>query len=110
MFYYNEYSLLDRPDILQFTFYPRKEARRGPPNSTDYFIPVGDEVSICCRFYVHSHSSPSILFFHGNGEIASDYDDVAPIYNQRSINLFVTDYRGYGLSGGTPTFTNMVAR
>jgi len=42
VFYYNEYSLLDRPDILQFTFYPRKEARRGPPNSTDYFIPVSE--------------------------------------------------------------------
>lgn len=108
MSYYNDYSVLDKPDILQFTFHPRKEVRRGPLNSTDYFISMGDEVSICCRFYVHSHSSPSILFFHGNGEVASDYDDIAPIYNQRGINLFVTDYRGYGLSGGTPTFTNMV--
>jgi alpha-beta hydrolase superfamily lysophospholipase len=104
----NIYSILDRPEILQFTFYPRKDARRGPPNSTDYSIPVGDEVSICCRFYVHGYSSPSILFFHGNGEVVSDYDGIAPIYNQIGINLFVTDYRGYGLSGGTPTFTNMV--
>lgn len=103
------YSILDRPEILQFTFYPRKDARKGPPNSTDYLVPVGDEVSICCRFYVHGYGSPSILFFHGNGEVVSDYDGIAPIYNQIGINLFVADYRGYGSSGGTPTFTNMVS-
>ena len=102
------YSKLDRPEILQFTFYPRKEASEGPPNSTDHFVSVDNGVSVACRFYVHNHSSPSILFFHGNGEIVSDYDLIAPFYNQRGINLFVADYRGYGASGGTPTFSNMV--
>ena len=102
------YSILDTPEILQFTFYPRKESRKGPPNSTDYLIPVENGVSIGCRFYVHHPTSPSILFFHGNGEIVSDYDGIAPFYNQRGINLFVTDYRGYGSSGGIPTFTSMV--
>jgi len=102
------YSILDRPEILQFTFYPRKDVRRGPPNSNDYLVPVEDEVSIGCRFYIHHHGSPSILFFHGNGEVVSDYDSIAPLYNQRGINLFVADYRGYGSSGGIPTFTSMV--
>ena len=102
------YSLLDRPAILDFTFYPRKEVQKGLPNSTDHFTPVGDGVSVFGRFYVHSHSSPSILFFHGNGEIATDYDLIAPLYNEKGINLFAADYRGYGASGGTPTFSNMV--
>lgn len=105
---HNWYSMLDRPEILEFVFYPRKDFRKGPPDSTDYLIPVGDGVSICCRFYAHSQNSPSILFFHGNGEVVSDYDDIALIYNEKSINLFVADYRGYGSSGGTPTFTSMV--
>jgi hypothetical protein len=48
------------------------------------------------------------LFFHGNGEIASDYDDIGPLYTQAGINFFVADYRGYGLSGGEPTFTNLI--
>jgi len=109
MSYYNEYSMLDRPEILQFAFYPRKDTRRGPPNSTDYSVPVGDEVSIGCRFYVHSNSSPSILFFHGNGEVVCDYDGIAPAYNQLGINLFVAGYRGYGSSGGMPTFASMVS-
>ena len=104
-----KYSILDRPEILQFTFYPRKDARKGPPNSTDYLVPVEGGVSIGCRFYIHHRGSPSILFFHGNGEVVSDYDGIAPLYNQRGINLFVADYRGYGSSGGTPTFTSMVS-
>jgi len=102
------YSILDRPEILQFTFYLRKEDRSGPPNSIDHFVPVGDGVTISCRFYIHSPGSPSVLFFHGNGEIVNDYDAIAPFYNQIGINLFVADYRGYGASGGTPTFANTV--
>ena len=103
------YSVLDRPEILQFIFYPRKDVRRGPPNSTDYSVPMGDGTLIGCRFYVYSHGSPSILLFHGNGEVVSDYDGISPIYNQTGLNLFVADYRGYGTSGGTPTFTSMVS-
>ena len=45
---------------------------------------------------------------YGNGDVVSDYDGIAPIYNQQGINLFVTDYRGYGSSGGVPTFTSMI--
>ena len=107
--YYNYYSVLDRPEILQFVFYPRKDAKIGPLNSNDYSVPVEDKISIGCRFYIHGQSSPSILFFHGNGEVVSDYDDIADTYNKQGINLFVADYRGYGTSGGTPTFTNMVS-
>lgn len=104
----DRYSMLDQPEILQFVFYPRKDFTPGPPNSTDHSIPVEKDVSVSCRFYVHSQSSPSILFFHGNGEIANDYDYIAPIYNRQGINLCVADYRGYGSSGGTPTFKNTV--
>ena len=103
------YSILDRPEVLQFIFYPRKDVSKSPPNSTDCSVPVGEGTSIGCRFYVHSHESPSILLFHGNGEVVSDYDGIAPIYHHTGLNLFVADYRGYGASGGTPTFTNMVS-
>ena len=102
------YSILDRPEVLQFVFRPRQAFTKGPPNSTDYPIPVESGVSIGCRFYINNRSSPSILFFHGNGEVVSDYDGIAPLYNQIGINLFMADYRGYGSSGGTPSFTSMV--
>ncbi len=61
-----------------------------------------------CRFYHSQEKGPNLLFFHGNGEIVSDYDFIAPLYGDRGINLFVADYRGYGLSGGTPTTRSMI--
>jgi fermentation-respiration switch protein FrsA (DUF1100 family) len=104
-----DYSALDRPEILAFVFYPRKDFTRTPSNASDYFIPVDEGVSISCRFYVYDRSSPSILYFHGNGEVVSDHDYIAPMYNQLGINLFVADYRGYGASQGRPTLSNTVS-
>jgi len=102
------YGLLDRPEILQFVFYPRSDSSQAPPGATDHVIAVDDGAAVGCRFYTHNPGSPTILFFHGNGEVASDYDTIAPLYHQLGINLFVADYRGYGSSSGIPSFTAMV--
>jgi len=104
-----QYSLLDRPEITRYVFYPRKDSMEPPPGATDHLVPVEGNLSVSCRFYRVEGASASFLFFHGNGEVASDYDSIAPMYNSEGINLFVADYRGYGLSGGTPTFSSMVA-
>jgi hypothetical protein len=53
-------------------------------------------------------TAANILFFHGNGEIAADYDDIAALYNQLELNFLPVDYRGYGRSTGTPTVTAMM--
>ncbi len=103
-----DYAILDQPEILQFIFYPRKDFTNCPANATDLFIPVDNNISIACRFYVKDQSSSSLLFFHDNGEVVSDYDFVAPLFTGLGINLFVADYRGYGSSGGSPTFASMV--
>jgi len=104
-----DYTALDRPEFLQFVFYPRKGFTGPPPGATDHLIPVDKDVSVSCRFYVRDLDSPSVLFFHGYSEIACDYDSIAPMYLSRGMNLFVADYRGYGSSGGTPAFSSMVA-
>jgi hypothetical protein len=70
---------------------------------------VAEGVSLGCRLYVAAPQEPSILFFHGNGEIAADYDDIAPLYRRLGANLFVADYRGYGTSTGSPSFATMMA-
>jgi alpha-beta hydrolase superfamily lysophospholipase len=100
---------LDGPEVLQYIFYPRRDIRPGPENSQDYFIPVENDISLSCRFYSHSPSSPTIMFFHGNGEVLSEYDDIAPVYSKIGTNFLVVDYRGYGASGGTPTFSNLIS-
>ena len=104
-----QYSLLDCPEITGSVFYPRKDWRQPPAGATDHLIPVEEGLSVACRFYGVEGAFASILFFHGNGEIASDYDWVAPLYNGLGLNLSVADYRGYGLSGGAPTFPYIVA-
>jgi len=104
-----DYSILDRPEVLQFIFYPRRDWTSAPLGARDYLVPIESEVSIACRFYPASEDSPCILFFHGNGEVACDYDWIAPLYNQEGISLFVADYRGYGASGGQPSFSHMTS-
>ncbi len=105
-----ELSALDRPEILQFIFYPRRDLFTGftTPNVLSGSIPVDEGVSISYRFYFGNRKHPNILFFHGNGEIASDYAAIGSIFNQVGLNLFVADYRGYGSSSGTPTLSNMI--
>jgi pimeloyl-ACP methyl ester carboxylesterase len=104
-----DYSLLDQPRILGFVFYPRQDYSPPPRNAIDHSVPVEKDVSVVCRFYPAGETAPSILYFHGNGEVIYDYDWVSTFYNRLGINLFVADYRGYGQSSGMPTFSNTVA-
>jgi pimeloyl-ACP methyl ester carboxylesterase len=104
-----DYSVLDRPEILRLIFYPRRDWSSPPAGASDYLVPVEPGVSISCRFYPASAGAPCVLYFHGNGEIACDHDWIAPLYNREGIGLFVSDYRGYGRSDGTPTFSSMTA-
>ena len=104
----NEYAALDKPELVSFTFYPRQWHTTPPKNTADYVVPVGAGVSITCRFYVKDAALPSILYFHGNGEVVADQDYIAPLYHERGINLFVADYRGYGASTGSPGFSTMM--
>ena len=103
-----DYSSLDQPFLLQFIFYPRKDFTPCPKNAFDLSVAVGDNVSISCRFYTCHREWPWILYFHGNGEVVSDYDEISPLYHQKKMNLVVADYRGYGASTGTPTLTDLV--
>jgi pimeloyl-ACP methyl ester carboxylesterase len=105
-------SFLDRPEITRLIFYPRKQigSVRETEDSFSLSFYVDKDVEIVGRFYRTEkyQQAPTILFFHGNGEIATDYDFIGPSYQQMGINFFVADYRGYGLSGGEPSFSSMV--
>jgi alpha-beta hydrolase superfamily lysophospholipase len=103
-----DYSQVDHPLLLQYIFYPRKEFTPCPQNAFDLSVRVGEGISIFCRFYMGPSKGPWILFFHGNGEVVSDYDEISPLYHQKDLNLIVADYRGYGASGGVPTLTDLV--
>ncbi len=96
-------KILDQPEMLQLLFYPRQIARNPtPPGATDIDIAVATDIKIGCRLFTHSTQAPTIIFYHGNGEIVADYDDIGPIYAQQGLNFIATDFRGYGWSDGSP--------
>lgn len=105
-----DYSPLDQPEVVSRLFHPRPEwhaSDRGGP-SRDVLIPVEKDVVVGGRFHMADPRAPNILFFHGNGEIVADYDDLGPFYNRMGINFLPVDYRGYGRSTGSPTVTAMI--
>jgi len=102
-----DYSQVDHPLLLQYIFYPRKDFNPCPPNAFDLSVQVGEGIFISCRFYTGYPQGPWILFFHGNGEVVSNYDEISFLYHQANLNLIVADYRGYGVSSGVPTLTDL---
>jgi len=102
------YSIIDNSSLLMFLFYPRRQHSKPPDGAFDIAVPVEAGLEIVCRAYIGQKDKPWILYFHGNGEVVSDYDGIAPLYTGRGLNLLVTDYRGYGASGGKPAFKEMV--
>jgi pimeloyl-ACP methyl ester carboxylesterase len=66
-------------------------------------------ISLGNRLFTADKQAPTILFYHGNGEIVADYDAIGPMFMEQNMNLLVTDYRGYGWSDGTPSFSTMLA-
>ncbi len=102
------YKLIDSSPLLNFLFYPRRYHNNPPDGAFDLQVPINNEVEIVCRAYQGTMENPWILYFHGNGEVVSDYDAIAPLYRDRGLNLLVADYRGYGASTGRPTFSAMI--
>lgn len=102
------YGLLDRAGAAGI-FFPRADRRPPPPGATDERVPLDDGVALGARLYTVDPAAPTLLYFHGNGEVAPDYDDIAPMYHEAGANLCVVDFRGYGRSEGTPSFATLVA-
>ena len=101
-------SFLDQPEILKIVFYPRKShVKPLARNAKDVLIEVEKGIKVGCRYYTVGKDYSSLLYFHGNATIVDDLDAFAPLFNKVGVNLFVAGYRGYGLSNGTPTVTNM---
>ncbi len=103
-------SLLDNPLLLSVLFHPRSASRLRDerPGVTDGEVAVAEDAALGYRLYSHAPGSPIVLFFHGNGEIAPDYDGIAPMFHGAGVSLLVLDYRGYGWSSGEPKITTLL--
>ncbi|VAW34365.1 temperature sensitive supressor-like [hydrothermal vent metagenome] len=100
---------MDRPEILQILFHPRSGAESPvPARARDIDIAVAPDAVIGCRLFTAAKEAPTILFFHGNGEIVQDYNEIGPLYAGQGLNFLVTDYRGYGWSTGRPSVSALL--
>lgn len=106
----SNYSQFDHPSILPYLFYPRPEdvTSLSGEGIIELSIPVEQNISIGGKLFIAGKKAPSILFFHGNGEIVADYDDLGPLVTRMGINFIPVDYRGYGRSGGSPSVSSMM--
>jgi len=97
-------SPLDDPRLAAAPFFPRPDSAWGSdaPGAYDHVHEV-DGASIRLRVFPGPADAPAILFFHGNGETARDYDSAAADYCALPTTLVVADYRGYGPSTGSPS-------
>lgn len=104
-----DYAMLDAVGASGMMFYPRPDPQPTPPGGSDLPIEVEPGVVVNARFYAFDPALPTILYFHGNGEVASDHDTLSPLYRQAGANLFVAEFRGYGRSTGRPTMEHLVS-
>lgn len=104
-------NLLDNPIVQSILFYPRSDQPGGSllPDVYDGTIAVEESVALGYRLYAHEPGAPVVLYFHGNGEIASDHDFFARNYHAAGASLLVVDYRGYGWSTGRPKVSALLS-
>jgi hypothetical protein len=100
-------SLFDRDEFNERLFFPRREQSAPPPGSEDLRIAVEPGISLHVRAHSALGARCVVLLFHGNGEVVSDYDAIAPSFARLGCALIVADFRGYGASDGKPTLRSL---
>ena len=102
-------SIIDHTLINQFLFYPRPLAKDDfpeLPHGSLHTFAAGGGDKISAYWYRPLPAAPTLLFFHGNGEVITDYlYDFHRGVEAIGANLAVVDYRGYGLSQGRPSLS-----
>jgi pimeloyl-ACP methyl ester carboxylesterase len=104
-------SFIDNPAVSNIVFYPRKMAvpTVSNPNIKVLQLEISKKIVIGGFFYLNNSNLPTILLFHGNGEIAADYQYFLDFFFDCGVNLAVVDFRGYGFSSGEPIYSSLIS-
>lgn len=92
--------------VSQVLFHPRREPATGglEPTETD-----SGGVTVGGLWLERADSDGVVLFFHGNGELAVDWAGVSGrLAEAFGACVWLADYRGYGRSGGGPSYGAML--
>ncbi len=103
--FFSTFSLLS---CSGFFFYPEKELRKNPYLSyfrhEEVFFSSKDGTKLHGLFlYSDREPKATVVFFHGNAENISTHVNATLWLVMAGYDVFVFDYRGYGLSEGIPT-------
>lgn len=96
-------SIFDSQVFNANLFFPRADSSPPVAGTDEYYIDAGNDIRIHVRRHPNPTAKLSLLFFHGNGEIVSDYDNLAEHFSRLGAELIIADFRGYGKSTGDPT-------
>tara|TARA_S200000501_G_scaffold374242_2_gene423304 strand:+ start:2575 stop:3363 length:789 start_codon:yes stop_codon:yes gene_type:complete len=105
----NELTKLDHPLITEVLFHPRKNIDVEVNKPNNLLIYVTDKIRVGTRLHLFDSKNPNLIYFHGNAELVSEYDEFSKIYKNLGINFIPVDYRGYGFSNGKPSFSTMIS-
>lgn len=104
-------KILNDPGVVSQVFFPRKCQK---PQENDELrvlnFEVEKEVQLGGIVYLHEHphNYPTMMYFHGNGELSLDYLQIAPLFHTVGVNLAVFDFRAYGFSTGDLSYTALL--
>lgn len=96
-------SIFDSDAFTSSLFYPQPRVSNPPSGARDLAIDVAPDARLHARLHTREGTLATVLLFHGNGEVVSDYDQAADDFAKAGADLAVVDYRGYGASTGSPT-------
>lgn len=95
-------SILDHPIVTERYFFPRRD-----PSANPWLVDADGETLVGAR--VARHGRKAILFFHGNGEVAGDWEgDFARTLDAAGVDAYFAEYRGYGGSTGRPALVALL--
>ena len=102
MVYFNQNNLV---------YVPTKGSNYTPSNYNliyeDITLTTEDNEEIKSWFIPHNNPRATLLFLHGNGGNLSSRLDSINIFHQLGLSVFIIDYRGYGDSSGTVSYTHL---
>jgi len=96
-------QFLDHPILSSRCLHP------WPNRFDEPFFVEGNGFRLGCRYCRVHEDAPTIIHFHGNGETVADYiGEFEERITGLGANLLLAEYRGYGMSSGTPALAAML--
>jgi len=97
------HTVLDHPLLAERYFFPRPD-RVAEPRWVEL-----EDVRLACVHRPAPWGSPTLVHFHGNGEVVTDYVPwFVDLATRIGVGAFLVEYRGYGGSTGAPLLGRML--